>query len=336
MKKKIVILAAILVIAAIGISTGRWWYLRNSGNGPLTLYGNVEIRDALLAFNEQEIITEVLVEEGDSVHAGQELARLRSKGLQEQLAEARAQLEAQAQVVQRLENGSRPQEIQQARAEVSSAEVRLKNAETSLRRLKLTTDAGASSRQALDDAQALMEEELAQLNVKQQNLALVLEGPRKEDVEQAKMQLEANRSRVAYYEERIAETVLKAPSDGVIQSRILEPGEAAGPTRPAFDMAITDPKWIRAYVSEKNLGLIKEGMAAKIYSDTWPGKSFPGQVGFISSVAEFTPQNVETPDLRTNLVYEVRVIVQDPENSLRLGMPVTVTFEEGHGSHANK
>lgn len=331
MKKKNFILVGVLLAVALGIAAVSWLRLQNKGTGPLTLYGNVEIRDALLAFNEQEIITEILAEEGDFVRAGQILARLRTKSLAEQLAEARSQLEAQAQVVRRLEDGSRPQEVKQARAEVSAAEVRVRNARLSLERLELTSVVGASSKQALDDAQALLEEEQAQLKVKQQNLALVLEGPRKEEVEQAKAQLDANRYRVAYFEERIAETVLKAPSDGVIQSRILEPGEAAGPSRPVFILALTDPKWIRAYVPEKSLGLIRQGMTAKVYSDTWPGKSFAGQVGFISSVAEFTPQNVETPDLRTNLVYEVRVIVQDPENRLRLGMPVTVTIEDGHG-----
>jgi len=112
----------------------------------------------------------------------------------------------------------------------------------------------------------------------------------------------------------------------VIQSRILEVGEMAGPSRPAFILALTDPKWARTYVPEPDLGRLHEGMRAKITSDTWPNKTFGGRIGFISSVAEFTPKTVESTDLRTKLVYEVRVLVDDPKDQLRLGMPVTVTI----------
>ena len=330
MKKKLFALVIVLLVAALA-GTAFWWYQKqNVETGNLTLYGNVEVRDALLAFNEQEIIAEVLVEEGDSVHAGQDLAILRSQKITAQLAEAQAQLEAQAQIVRRLENGSRTQEIMQARAEVNALTVRANNAQSSFQRLEQTAAVGASSKQALDDARSLLNVEQAQLKVSQQNLELVLEGPREEVVKEAKAQLRASRSRVAVLEERLKDTILKAPNDGMIQSRILEPGELAGPTRPSFILVKTDPKWIRAYVPETGLGLVRPGMEANVYSDSWPDRVFKGQIGFISPVAEFTPQTVETTDLRTKLVYEVRVYVNDQENALRLGMPVTVEFENEH------
>lgn len=324
-KRKILLPVALVVLGAV-ISGAWWWQRQDRETAELTLYGNVEIRDALLVFNEQEIVAEVLVEEGDAVRSGQVMARLRSPKLKEQLAEAQARYAAQAQVVQRLENGARIQEVKQARAEVNAARVRVKNARLNQQRLKNTTAEGASSQQALDDARALLDVEQAQLEVDRQNLELILEGPRQEEIAEAKAQLEANRYGVALLKERLADTVLKSPSDGIVQSRILEPGEMAGPGRPAFVLAMTDPKWIRAYVSEKSLGRIREGMTAKVYSDSWPDRDFSGQVGFVSPIAEFTPQTVETTELRTKLVYEVRIIVEDPENYLRLGMPVTVKF----------
>lgn len=327
MKKKLLLL--LLALAVVGLGAIAAWRSMppKQDSHQLRLFGNVEIRDALLAFNEQQIVAEILVEEGDAVKAGQILARLRAQKISAQLAEAKAQYRAQDEILRRLENGARPQEVNQARAEMDAAQVQVKNARTNWQRLEKTTGAGASSRQALDNARALFEVEQAQLDVKRQTLALIQAGPREEEILAAKAQLDANRFRVVFLEERRADTVLKAPNDGIIQSRILEPGEMAGPTRPVLILAKTDPKWIRAYVPEPNLGLIRAGMTATVFSDTWPTKGFKGQIGFISSVAEFTPQAVETTDLRTKLVYEVRIQVKDPDNHLRLGMPVSVAIE---------
>ena len=121
--------------------------------------------------------------------------------------------------------------------------------------------------------------------------------------------------------------ILISPAPGIIQNRILEPGEMASPTQPVFTLALTDPKWVRAYVPEPDLGRINLGMKAKILSDSFPDQSFEGWIGFISPVAEFTPKSVETEDLRTKLVYEVRVFVHDSKDLLRLGMPVTVIVD---------
>ena len=104
----------------------------------------------------------------------------------------------------------------------------------------------------------------------------------------------------------------------------MEPGEMASPQKPVFSLAITDPKWIRAYVSEPDLGKVHPGMTASVMVDSFPKRRFDGWVGFISPVAEFTPKTVQTSELRTSLVYEVRVFVNDPSDDLRLGMPATV------------
>jgi len=98
----------------------------------------------------------------------------------------------------------------------------------------------------------------------------------------------------------------------------------ASPQRPVFTLAITDPKWVRAYVAEPDLGRIKPGMPATLSTDSHPGEALDGKIGYISSVAEFTPKTVQTEELRSSLVYEVRVLVDDTNDRLRLGMPATV------------
>jgi len=225
-------------------------------------------------------------------------------------------------------NGNRPQEIAQARAEVDAARVRADNVRQVLQRLEKTSGSGATSVQDLDDAKSQLKVELAQLKVREKALNLVLEGTRQEDISSAKHQLEALQAKLALLQVRLGEMSLFAPSAGIIQSRILEVGELAGPTKPAFTLALTDPKWVRAYLPEPMLGRVNLGMKAQVFSDSFPGQPIDGWVGFISPVAEFTPRAVATEDLRTKLVYETRIFVKDKQDRLRLGMPVTVTVNE--------
>jgi HlyD family secretion protein len=114
--------------------------------------------------------------------------------------------------------------------------------------------------------------------------------------------------------------------DAVVRSRLMEPGDMATPQRPVFALALTDPKWVRVYVNEADLGKVRPGLAARVVTDSQPDRPIDGKVGYISSVAEFTPKSVQTEELRTSLVYEVRVLVADTGNVLRLGQPATVHF----------
>ena len=324
---KIVILAVIFVTVAI---LGAWWIIKekeNPSGAELKIYGNIDIRDANLAFNEQERIAQVLVEEGDRVKKGQVLARLQTHRLEAQIREAEAQIAAQKEVVKRFEAGTRWQEIEQARAEVAAAKARVRNSRQNFERIKKTSGAGATSEQALDNARVQLDVDQAQLKVEGKALNLALEGPRKEDIAAARNNLEALKASLSLLKIRLADMTLTSPASGVIQNRNLEPGEMAGPDRPVVTLALTDPKWVRAYVPEPDLGRIKLGMKAKILSDSFPDQTFDGWIGFISPVAEFTPKTVETEDLRTKLVYEVRVFVHDSKDLLRLGMPVTVIVD---------
>ncbi len=331
MKRKIIRLVVLLLIAGTGFYALRWYKSSHQADSfeALKIYGTVDIRDVNLAFSEQERIIEVLVEEGDRVEAGEVLARLKSDRVEALIADVKAQIEAQKEVVKRLRSGSRRQEIEQARAEVDAARIKVNNSEQIVTRLAKTSGSGATSEQDLDNARSQVMMERAQLSVRESALDLAIEGPRPEDIGASEFRLESLQANLALLTIRLDDMILRASADGIIQSRILEPGEMAGPNRPVFTLALNNPKWIRAYIPEPELGRISLGMRARVLNDSFPGQPLEGWVGFISPVAEFTPRMVQTEDLRTKLVYETRVFVNDSQDQLRLGMPVTVFLEDG-------
>ena len=153
---------------------------------------------------------------------------------------------------------------------------------------------------------------------------LSIDGPASEDIARADAMLEAANAELAVLEQQLVDAELRAPIAAIVRSRLLEPGDMASPQRPAYNLAITQPKWVRAYISEVDLGRVLPGQSASVSTDSHPDQSLQGTVGYISSVAEFTPKTVQTADLRTSLVYEIRVRVEDSDNRLRLGMPATV------------
>jgi len=326
MNRRIVIIVILVVVVCAG-GLAVWWAVRPRVSGDLVLYGNVDLRQADLAFNNSERIAAVLAQEGDHVHAGDVLARLDTSRLKARVDQAQAEADAQRQVVQRLHNGNRPEEVAQARANVQAAEADAANAKLRDDRLKAldqTTAGRAVVQQDVDSADAALDVANAKVAVNQKALELELAGPRQEDIAQAEADLAADEAQVALLRRELADADLVAPQDGVIRSRLMEPGEMASPQTPVFSVAIVDPKWVRAYVSEPDLGKVHPKDTAWVSVDSFPDRKFDGWVGFISPVAEFTPKTVQTDELRTSLVYEVRVFVKDPSDDLRLGMPATV------------
>lgn len=338
MKRLVLVLVLLGLGAAIGALVHQRLLAREraAAAGSLRLHGNIDLRDAQLAFFGQERIAALFAEEGDRVTAGQLLAKLHTERLDAQIAAAEARVRAQQALVDELQNGARAEEIAQARAALSAAEVRVTNAEQLLARVDATAGRGASSQQALDDARAALAVARAERDAQHEALALALAGPRQEEKARAAATLDALRADVLLLRRQLADCELFAPAAGVVQTRILEVGEMAAPERPAFTLALTDPKWARVFVPEPDLGRVRNGMSATVRSDSLGGTTYPGRVGFVSPVAEFTPKTVETEELRTQLVYEVRVLVDDPRDELRLGMPVTVDVETGSDAPADR
>jgi HlyD family secretion protein len=320
------LLVVVLLLVAAGGGGFAWWKYthRNDAPAELILHGNIDLRQVALPFNNNERIAAVLVQEGDLVRKGDLLARLDTSRLEPQVAQAAAQLAAQRAMAARLHNGSRPEEIAQARANLEAAMANAVNARKTLERKIALLPSGGATQQDADTARANAGVANAQVDVNQKALDLAVLGPRQEDIDQAEAQLRGNEAQLAFLRQQLADAELHAPLDAVVRSRLMEPGEMASPQRPVFSLAIVDPKWVRAYVSEADLARARTGLRAFVTVDSFPGRQFDGWIGFVSPVGEFTPKNVETTELRTSLLYEVRVFVNDPGNALPLGMPATV------------
>jgi len=335
MKRALFILVILVALGAAVYAYWRWAHPPVVA-GDLILYGNVDLRQAELAFNNSERIDAVLVQEGDHIHRGQVLARLDTSRLTPRLDQAQAMADAQQQVVERLSNGNRPEDIAEARANVQSAQADAANANLNydrLTNLSANSSGRAVRQQDVDDAKAALDVAQAKLAVNQKALELEVIGPRKEDIAEAQAQLRADLAQAALLKQEESDAEMIAPADGVIRSRLMEPGEMASPQTPLFSVAIIDPKWVRAYVAEPDLGRVHPGMKASVTVDSFPDRKFAGWVGFISPTAEFTPKSVQTEELRSSLVYEVRVFVSDKSDDLRLGMPATVLLPEDQANN---
>ena len=324
MKKRIVV---IILLIALGSAT--YWYLNRPiapVNGNLTLYGNIDIRQVQLSFHDPEHIAEMKVEEGDKVKKGQLLAVQDLERFNSNLQAAQARLQAQQQQVAKLDAGTRKEDLAKAWADVEAVIATVKFAKIELKREQTLVKKSLTSKESVDRAQASLDEAKAKLNAVRAQYALLKKGPRIEDIAAAKALLDADKVAVSLAEQKIEDAHLYAPSNGIIRDRVLEPGDMADGHSAVYTLALVDPVWARTYVPETELGKLHHGQQAFIHTDSHPEKSYQGWIGYISPTAEFTPKAIETPELRTSLVYQMRVFACNPDDELRLGMPVTVTI----------
>lgn len=303
-----------------------WWSgllgSRSNDGGTIVLQGNVDIRQVNLAFRVGGRIAEMKVDEGDRVEPGKVIAALETSYFADEVRLTRARVAAQTAILARLMNGSRPEEIAQARAAVAEREAAIQLARVTLGRQEDLAGKGISPHQKHDEATAILDRAQAALKSAQESLKLAEIGPRREDIDAAKAQLEAENAALAQAERRLADAELVAPGDGVVLTRVREPGAIIAAGETVYAVTITTPVWVRTYVGEPDLGRIRPGLSVEVRTDG--GRSYRGQIGFISPVAEFTPKSVETRELRTSLVYRVRVIVDGDTAGLLQGMPVTL------------
>lgn len=331
-KKKKIVGAAIALL----VITGGYGYYQHTETiaaeraATLRLSGNVDVRESTLAFRQSDRITEILVEEGDAVTAGQILAKLDSRDLEIRMEKTRALIAAQENTVQRLRNGNRPEEIARAAASAEAAQAEAEDARQNLAKKQEAYESSGGrsvSRDTVDTASAAYSARMAKADEANAQYRLMQAGARTEDIGEAEAQLQALREELAQQEYLLEQYVLRAPSNGVIRSRLMEVGDMASPPQPLFKLSLDTKKWVRAYVSEAELGRVYEGQSAEVYIDSFPDRPITGQIGYISGTAEFTPKTVQTDDLRTALLYEIRIYVNDEANVLRMGMPATVKVD---------
>ncbi|MDX2222325.1 MAG: secretion protein HlyD [Rhodospirillaceae bacterium] len=320
------IAAPLLVVALLGGAA--WWYVSNSDNGAegSVLYGNIDIRQVDLSFAVDGKIAVVAVDEGDPIAAGQELARLDDAPYRHAVAQAEANAAQAAALLAKTEAGNRAEDIAAARARLAEARARVVNAEAVLNRRRSLAREDAVSKQALDDAERDVTVARAASSARQSELDLAEKGFRIEDIDAARAAAAAAAAQLDQARYRLEQTRLVAPAAGTILTRAREPGAVVGAGAPVLSLALASPVWVRTYVEEPYLGRVAPGTKVTVRTDDPAGRSYAGTIGFVSPTAEFTPKAVETPELRTDLVYRLRVIVDDPDSGLRQGMPVTVTL----------
>jgi HlyD family secretion protein len=382
-KRKWVIILAFFVLAG-GITLYLFFQNGKNGEAIISVSGNIEATTVDVAFKIPGKIDKLLVEEGDFVKEGQLIATLEHQDLLAQKAKAEATLEstqsripallkniefqdeathqeisqAQAAVdaaksrLQQLLAGSRPQEIQSAKAAVDQAQADMDKRKADMDRAKKLYQDNYISAQDWDAARTAYEMALASYQKSQENYALVVEGPRKEEIDTARAQLNQSEAALRLARtRRIQVDVLKkelataqaqvkeaasaleviqtqigysnlfAPIAGVVLVKNTEAGEFIVPGGAVITLGDVAKPWLKAFINESDLGRVKLGQKVSVTTDSYPGKVYPGKITFISSEAEFTPKNVQTAKERVKLVYRIKVSLANPQMELKPGMP---------------
>jgi HlyD family secretion protein len=388
MKKKIIPIVVVIVVALVAwLVIGR---LRRPDSSRIVVSGNIELTEIAVSFKVPGKLAELHVEEGASVKRGMLIARLDSDqihrqrdrdhaaeqgaesayqqlltaiSLQKETLAADIQLR-QAEVRQAKAHldemlaGSRSQEVAQARAALDDARTQYAQAERDWKRAQQLFAKEDISTAQRDQYRTQYERTAAQVKQIEERLALVVEGPRKEQIEAARAQLDrANaalrlsasarlelqrkqqeldarraeidraKAQVAVVDSQIDDTVAVSPVDGVVLVKSADPGEVLAAGTPAVTLGDIDHPWVRAYVKETDLGRVKLGGKVKVTTDSYPGKVYNGHVSFISSEAEFTPKQIQTDEERVKLVYRIKMEVENPQRELKSNMPVVAELD---------
>lgn len=317
-------LPQILILSLIGGGAYYWFKYRPAhAQQEIKLFGNVEIREAEAAFRQSGRIKDLLVEEGDKVQEGQLIAELETDTFMDAMKSSDAEIAMANSDLSKLKNGSRPEEIAIAQDQVAQAKAVLANAQNELARQQSLVPSGAVAQKIVDNLNYQRDIAQANLNAAIDALKLRQNGARKEDIATGQARLDAAKANRQKLNTALDDTKLYAPVAGIIVAKPKEKGSIIAPNLAVYTISIQDPIYIRAYVKEGDLAKFSPGSQVLIKSDSIE-KEYQGQVGYVSPRAEFTPKTVETQDLRSDLVYRLRIIVKSPDGKLLQGMPVTV------------
>lgn len=300
---------------------------RDHRDASLKLSGNIEVVQVEASFRVAGKVLERPVDEGQTVEAGQLLARLDARDLEQQAAMRRAEAATARAALDAMLAGSRKEEIAASRAALDQATADLRRLEPDEARIRDLQRQGILSVRDYEASRAALEAARGKVQQADQQYLLVRKGPRKEDIDQARARYEEAQQALALAETQLGYATLKAPSAGVILSKNIEPMEYVSPGTPVVTMADLRQVWMRAFVEEADLGRVKVGQKAFVTTDSFPGKRYEGRVAFIASEAEFTPKVVQTRKERTKLVYRIKIDIPNPAMELKPGMPVDADIQ---------
>jgi membrane fusion protein YbhG len=316
----------LVLAAAIGLGGCKWPWSNEGQSSSILLSGTIDARETDLAFQVAGRIAALSVDEGDVVSAGQGLARLDPQDYELALASAQANAAVSKASLALLEAGARPQELRVAKAATAQAEAQLRYAESEVQRVAQLVPKQLAAQDQLDRAQLQEDVARATLTQAQQQLALLQEGTRKEEIARARADYAAHQQAVATARQQLSYVDLLSPVAGVVTLRMAEKGEVVGVGQAVLRVVALARPWVRVYINERDLPRVRLGQPAEVRVDGLPGQVFKGRVVFISPEAEFTPKTVETRELRVDQVYRVKVEVANPDGALKIGMPADVTL----------
>jgi HlyD family secretion protein len=313
----------VILIAAVAAGLLYIFLARNQGGNDhfISVSGNIEATEVDVGFKISGRIMNRPFEEGAWVERGQVLARLDDEDLRNRLDVARATVVSVRARLDKLLAGSRPEEIRQAEAAVQQAQFDLENKQITHERMKLLYEKQVVPKETYDNADTAFKVAKAALQRTRESYQLVREGPRKEDIDDARAQVEQARASLKLAETQLGYTVLYSPLSGVILVKSGEIGEVVNPGTPILTVADIQNVWLKAYIPETDLGKVKWGQEVIVTTDLHPRKEYKGRISFISSQAEFTPKNIQTEKERVTLVYRIKVDLQNPDLELKPGMP---------------
>jgi len=287
-------------------------------------YGNVDVRTVSLPFRVSGRLAVVNFDEGQKVKKGDIIAKLDDSIYVQNLKEIDAQIDMQKANIEKLENGYRKEDIAKAKAKLLQIKVHMDNLKKEYDRVSNLHKQKSVSEQNFDNARSAYQQAHAEYLYAESSLEMLQSGYRKEDILSAKASLDALNAKRNLAKINLDDTSLISPTNGTVITRIYEAGSIVGPSQAVVEIAKDDEYWVRSYMSEKFLGILKTGLKAEVHTDN--GKVYEGRVSFISPIAEFTPKTVQTEDLRTDLVYRFRIVLDKFDDSIKQGMPVTITF----------
>jgi HlyD family secretion protein len=316
--------AVVLVVAVLAMGVALVWSQRRAPAAKIS--GFVEAYEIRVGSRVGGRVAKVLVLEGQKVKSGETLIELEPFDLNERRAEAAAQLAGKRADLERLKNGPRAQEIASAEAQMRQAQAQVVVTAATEKRMRNSFEHQATSADELDNAIAAARSAVATLEVRKQALELLKIGTRPEEIAAAQAAVAATEATLAALDKQVGELVVKAPLDGTIEAVEIRPGDLIAANAPSLTVMDTSQLWVRAYVPENRLNLTID-QKVSVTVDSFPKRTFGAHIGFVSTLAEFTPNNVQTPEERSKQVFRIKAQLDEGLDVLRAGMAADVWLE---------
>ncbi|MFA6074839.1 MAG: efflux RND transporter periplasmic adaptor subunit [Negativicutes bacterium] len=318
---------AILVLVILGLGAWAGYRIYHQQPDGLAASGMIEVTRADITPKIGGYLRDLKIDRGDKVKAGQIVFYIERPDLSANLSAAKyAEQRARAQW-EDLQSGPRSQEINEAAANVSALEVLYSQADSDLvRSEKLYTD-GAIAAQTIEKARTQSSNAYSQLQAAKSRLALLRAGSRIDQITAAKKAMEQAEAQVQAAQSATDDMIVRAPVDGTVLTRNFEQGEYVAPGAAVATIGNTADCWLKVYIPSTEMGKIKIGQKCVVKIDSFPDKKFTGVINEIGQQAEFTPRQTITPSERANLVFYVKVKLDNSEGIFKAGMPADVLIK---------